>query len=171
MVRYLTQAPIGKVGGRMKSTKPAPSITSGGRSTCSSANDEGAITASEKAATTIRAARHMQTRHMQKGSRVPLIGGGAGGSAAERGIMTEAGVAAKGLGAGVRPRPRERLRDLGPGALGDAELLALVVGSGTPGRSAMVVGRLLARRRPEELAEWPASRWMRIPGIGAARAA
>ena len=85
--------------------------------------------------------------------------------------MTEARAETKGGCAGGRPRPRERLRDLGPAALADAELLALVVGSGTPGRSAIAVGRSLARRRPGELAEWPAARWMRMPGVGAARAA
>ena len=34
-------------------------------------------------------------------------------------------------------QPRERLRDLGPQALSDAELLAILVGSGTPGESAV----------------------------------
>jgi DNA repair protein RadC len=70
-----------------------------------------------------------------------------------------------------RARPRERLRDLGAGALADAELLALVLGSGIPGRSAVRMGRALARRAPAELATWPAARWLRVPGIGPARAA
>src|ERR1041385_3934704 len=48
-------------------------------------------------------------------------------------------------------RPRERLREQGPTALSDAELLALVLGSGVPGRSATRVGRQLARRHPSEL--------------------
>lgn len=34
-------------------------------------------------------------------------------------------------------QPRERLRDLGPQVLSDAELLAILVGSGTPGESAV----------------------------------
>lgn len=34
-------------------------------------------------------------------------------------------------------QPRERLRDLGPQALSDAELLAILVGSGSPGESAV----------------------------------
>ena len=34
-------------------------------------------------------------------------------------------------------QPRERLRDLGPQALSDAELLAILVGSGAPGESAV----------------------------------
>ncbi len=70
-----------------------------------------------------------------------------------------------------RPRARERLRELGPGPLADAELLALVLGSGTPGRSALRIGRALARRPPAELAAWSCARWMRVPGVGLARAA
>src|SRR5262249_11758667 len=104
------------------------------------------------------------TTHAEK-----LPRNGPGGRRRERGIMTEAGAMVKGSGGGGRPR--ERLRALGPAALGDAEVLGVVVGSGTPGRSAMAVGRLLARRRPGELAEWPAARWMQMPGVGAARAA
>jgi DNA repair protein RadC len=61
-----------------------------------------------------------------------------------------------------------RLR--GPGSLSDAELLALVVGSGSHGRSALRIGRMLARRTPSELASWSASRWLLMPGIGLARA-
>lgn len=68
------------------------------------------------------------------------------------------------------PRVRERLGAEGPAALSDGELLALVLGSGTPGRSAARIGRTLSRRRPAELAEWPSARWMRVPGIGIARA-
>ena len=48
-------------------------------------------------------------------------------------------------------RPREKLRARGPSALADAELLALVLGSGTAGRSALRIGRHLARRSPDEL--------------------
>ncbi|HEY3215120.1 MAG TPA: DNA repair protein RadC [Candidatus Eisenbacteria bacterium] len=71
----------------------------------------------------------------------------------------------------VRRGPREKLGVCGPTALADAELLALLVGSGTPGRSALRVGRALARRRPRELAEWSPTRWLLVPGIGPARAA
>lgn len=79
-------------------------------------------------------------------------------------------------GSDVRPpgrgtRPRERLRDLGAAALADAELYALVLGSGTAGRSAVRTGRALARRPPAELAEWPLARWLHVAGIGPARAA
>ena len=34
-------------------------------------------------------------------------------------------------------QPREKLRDKGPQALSDAELLAILVGSGSPGESAV----------------------------------
>ncbi len=91
--------------------------------------------------------------------------------------VPSAAFAAPGLPAvPVRPpargaRPRERLRDLGAGQLADAELYALVLGSGTAGRSAVRTGRALARRPPAELAEWPLARWLHVAGIGPARAA
>jgi len=67
-------------------------------------------------------------------------------------------------------RPRERLRAHGVSALADAELLALVLGSGVPGRSASRVGRHLARRHPSELGSWPLARWLAVAGVGPARA-
>ena len=73
----------------------------------------------------------------------------------------------------ARERPRERLLRLGPEALAERELLALVLGSGRRGESALEVAAALlaefgglaqlARARPEEL--------RRRGGIGAARAA
>ena len=68
-------------------------------------------------------------------------------------------------------RPREKLCTRGVAALTEAELLALLLGSGTPGRSALRVARALARRPPGELAAWPLARWLRVRGIGLARAA
>src|SRR3990172_8138735 len=72
-----------------------------------------------------------------------------------------------------RDRPRERLWALGPEALADRELVALVLGSGTAGASALdVASALLAeygglgelgRALPEELAQ--------RRGVGQARAA
>jgi len=67
--------------------------------------------------------------------------------------------------------PREKLRERGAGELADAELYALVLGSGVAGRSALRTGRMLARRRAAELAEWPFARWLAIAGVGPARAA
>lgn len=70
-------------------------------------------------------------------------------------------------------RPRERLLTLGPHALADAELLALLLGQGTRGQSALELAAALlgeyggladlAAARPEELA--------RRAGIGPAKAA
>lgn len=71
-------------------------------------------------------------------------------------------------------RPRERLREVGAGALSLRELVAILVGSGTEGRSAVGVAgellqaydgslRRLAGARPEELA--------RVRGVGPAVAA
>src|ERR687892_302878 len=70
-------------------------------------------------------------------------------------------------------RPRERLYYNGVDALADAELLALQLGSGTRGRSAIDVARemlaaygslaAVAGRQPTELA--------RVAGVGRAKAA
>ncbi len=70
-------------------------------------------------------------------------------------------------------RPRERLLRLGADALSDRELVAILIGSGRPGCSALDVAEKalvefggvsgLARARPEEL--------RRLRGIGEARAA
>lgn len=70
-------------------------------------------------------------------------------------------------------RPRERLLRVGTGGLSDAELVAVQLGSGRAGASAIDVARELlaewggvaglARARPEELA--------RVPGVGPAKAA
>ncbi|MEU4312714.1 DNA repair protein RadC [Nocardia sp. NPDC024068] len=73
----------------------------------------------------------------------------------------------------VSQRPRERLCALGPQALNDSELLALLLGQGRRGESAVDLALALlaefggvaglASARPEELA--------RRPGIGTAKAA
>jgi DNA repair protein RadC len=41
----------------------------------------------------------------------------------------------------IAERPREKMEERGPSALSDAELLAVIIGSGTRGRSAVDVGR------------------------------
>ena len=71
----------------------------------------------------------------------------------------------------VHDGPREKIRIRGASALSDAELLALLIGSGTVGRSAARIARALARQHPAHLAGWSPIRWMRIAGIGPARAA
>jgi DNA repair protein RadC len=69
------------------------------------------------------------------------------------------------------PRPREKLRQRGPAVMSDAELLALLIGSGTVARSVHRIARVLAKRPPAELADWSSARWLLVPGIGPARAA
>jgi DNA repair protein RadC len=74
-------------------------------------------------------------------------------------------------------RPRERLLQNGPGILSDAELVALVLGSGRRGASAIeVAGELLAelgslsqaaRARPDELARIPVGQ-TKAAGLAAA---
>ncbi len=70
-------------------------------------------------------------------------------------------------------RPRERLRDLGAGSLSSAELLALVIGTGSGGRSAVAVGQDLlvhgggSLRR---LATLPVNSLTAVAGLGTVRA-
>ncbi|MGH8179646.1 MAG: RadC family protein [Steroidobacteraceae bacterium] len=67
-------------------------------------------------------------------------------------------------------RPREKLLKLGAQALSDAELLALLLGSGIPGCSAVAMARSLLTDFGclRSLLNAPLSRWRR-KGIGAAR--
>jgi len=70
-------------------------------------------------------------------------------------------------------RPRERLYWSGPGALADAELLALQLGSGRRGRSAVDVARemLAAYGSLADVAGREAAELARVPGVGPAKAA
>ncbi len=70
-------------------------------------------------------------------------------------------------------RPRERLYWNGPDALADAELLALQLGSGTRGKSAMDVARevLATYGSLTDLAGLEATELARVHGIGRAKAA
>jgi len=69
-------------------------------------------------------------------------------------------------------RPRERLLAEGPRVLSDADLLALVLGTGGAGRSARATALSLAEALPlAELARAPAEVLARWPGLGPARAA
>ncbi len=70
-------------------------------------------------------------------------------------------------------QPRERLRDLGPQALSDAELLAILVGSGTPGESAVgLMKRLLndCNNNLNTLGKMTIRELMQYKGIGEAKA-
>ncbi len=71
-------------------------------------------------------------------------------------------------------RPRERLRALGPRALSTAELLTMLIGSGTRGGSAIdVAHRLLARfdGSLRRLSQAPLAALTHQAGVGPARAA
>ena len=69
-------------------------------------------------------------------------------------------------------RPRERLLADGPRALSDADLLALVLGTGGPGRSARSTALALLEAVPLPELSWaPADAVAAWPGLGAARAA
>ena len=70
-------------------------------------------------------------------------------------------------------RPRERLRQRGAKALSNAELLAVLLGSGTGGRSAMEVAQeliSLSEGRLTLLSAMPIQRLMSLKGVGEVRA-
>ena len=71
-------------------------------------------------------------------------------------------------------RPRERLRDLGAQALSSAELLAILLGSGAAGRTALEVGQTVLTESGGSLrriAMRPVATLTTLAGVGAARAA
>jgi len=69
-------------------------------------------------------------------------------------------------------RPRERYRHEGPARFGDAELLALVIGTGTAGRTALEIGAALLSRFGglPALADAQVAELQCQPGLGLARA-
>lgn len=68
-------------------------------------------------------------------------------------------------------RPRERFARHGPTSLSTAELLAIVIGSGTRGASAVDVGRrLLVRFGADGLGHASVEEMCQVPGCGPARA-
>ncbi|MGW0484276.1 JAB domain-containing protein [Nonomuraea sp. NPDC003214] len=72
-----------------------------------------------------------------------------------------------------RERPRERLMDSGAGALADRELLAVLLGSGFRGMSAMdLAARVIAHCGDlDGLARSEPHRLLAVPGVGPAKAA
>ena len=66
--------------------------------------------------------------------------------------------------------PRERLASLGPGALTSAELLAVLLGSGSTGKSVFDLARELSARGLLSLAQTPTMTLARHPGLGFAKA-
>jgi len=69
-------------------------------------------------------------------------------------------------------RPREKLVARGPAALSDAELLALLLGSGLRGQDAVTTARALLNTHGSlrSLLDRPATALAQLPGIGNARA-
>lgn len=67
-------------------------------------------------------------------------------------------------------RPREKLARRGPEVLSDAELVALVLRTGSVGRSAVVVAEDLLKALPEGVGAGY-ERLRRVPGVGPTRAA
>jgi DNA repair protein RadC len=70
-------------------------------------------------------------------------------------------------------RPRERLRDLGAASLSAAELIAIVLGSGSGGQSALAAGQEIlgsAGGSLRRLATQPVAALMSMRGIGPVRA-
>jgi DNA repair protein RadC len=70
-------------------------------------------------------------------------------------------------------RPRERLKNHGPSALSGAELLALIIGRGVPGSSAIVIAQEVLRRFGNLMAVSTATleELSEIKGVGLAKAA
>src|SRR6476661_141467 len=70
-------------------------------------------------------------------------------------------------------RPRERLLRLGPGALSDAELLAIFINTGSKGENAMQVGQRLLHKHGSlrQLARVGATELGGTRSIGPAKAA
>lgn len=70
-------------------------------------------------------------------------------------------------------RPRERLLSRGPGVLSDAELLAVLLGSGRPGQNALQIAQDLLSRLGDlrALGDAPEAELCTQPGVGPARAA
>ncbi len=70
-------------------------------------------------------------------------------------------------------RPREKLWERGEGALSDAELLAIILGSGSRGKSALDLAHELLKEGGglKELASWSLDKLSSFAGMGRAKAA
>jgi len=66
--------------------------------------------------------------------------------------------------------PREKLLKLGPQSLDDAELWAVVLGSGTKGFNVLEVGRKIASLLEEEFENLSVERLLKVPGLGKVKA-
>lgn len=70
----------------------------------------------------------------------------------------------------IDERPRERMQRHGAETLSDAELIAILLGSGTRGRSALAVARDLVADGLAQLARRSFRPGRRLPGVGTAKA-
>ena len=87
--------------------------------------------------------------------------------------MSESGSTLKILSWAEEDRPREKLLLKGKSALSDAELIAILIGSGTRSMSAVDVGKLIlsqAGNNLNELARFSVKDLQKIKGIGEAKA-
>lgn len=74
---------------------------------------------------------------------------------------------------GTDDQPREKLRKFGARALSDAEIMAILLGSGVPGQSVLEVARRLllsVDHDLNQLADWNVADFRRFRGIGTVRA-
>lgn len=76
-------------------------------------------------------------------------------------------------GLAAQDRPREKLARAGAGSLGDNELIAVLLGTGTRSRDALAVAQdvLVAARNAGGLTRLGVDELVRVPGVGASRAA
>jgi len=72
----------------------------------------------------------------------------------------------------VGERPQERLEKLGPGALSDTELLAMLLRSGSKGRNVLTVAQQLITEAGSlaALVQWAEADFRRLKGIGRVKA-
>ncbi len=76
-------------------------------------------------------------------------------------------------GLAAQDRPREKLARAGAGSLGDNELIAVLLGTGVRSRDALAVAQdvLVAARNAGGLTRLGVDELVRVPGVGASRAA
>ena len=76
-------------------------------------------------------------------------------------------------GLAAQDRPREKLARVGAGSLGDNELIAVLLGTGMRSRDALAVAQdvLVAARNAGGLTRLGVDELVRVPGVGASRAA
>jgi DNA repair protein RadC len=71
----------------------------------------------------------------------------------------------------VDERPRERMFKHGPEILSDAELVAILLGSGVPGKNAIQLARALLTEGMTALSRRESSTFLKVKGVGPAKTA